>query len=639
MPNAQTYAAERMPEVPVVSRIFSVPTSKVATVMLDRLEVEKSTAPITLVTSRDPFVWDAHHDFVFEKKTSRYFPGQYVRAFQDGNKLFVTLFPVQVDLQTGQVLKIRSAELKIAFHDKKEARFYSIVGSESIILTREKMRDAALLLQEFHERKLGIKSDIVTVESIGHSEPPVSEADLPEGYRGEDYDQRITDGYDYLLARKIIHYLQSKMGEKSPARYVTLLGPATEIPPSYYFSIRTAFGKKFGVTDFCYASRNQCTEPRLAIGRLPFSTLEGVSRYLDKVSDWMRFSDESMHELSVFGGKAFPEEPVYVGELSTLSLLGERADWRGVKKYFRTKGNYNKQRVLEVLGGKSDSPFVYYLDHGRGNQLAVEKEYISSAEILALPKPVERNFPLVVSVSCSNAAYDSALLKESVLGRVRHGTDALGVALLKSKAGAVAYVGSARPSLGAPIYHFDQQGNLNLTGTSYFLRLLDAFFEKYRVSPDRRLGDVLLEAMRAYLYESGYDPKEDNHKWTFLGLVLLGDPTLRMPWRRNREDNFGLPVSLTTFDGLNGTGLPLLFSTDALKLRFESKGRVRGTLYRIVRDIFSNPKEEIIAEHEASEIVVSPIDQESPAQYFWRLENERGVPVERQVWFEPSTRR
>ena len=170
--------------------------------------------------------------------------------------------------------------------------------------------------------------------TIDASESPISEDDLPNGYKTKGaaddsvfpYNPKTGTGYNYELARKIAHYLQGKMGEESATKFVTLLGDGSVIPPSYYFAARSGFGQHFGVTDRCYAANTNCMNPKLAVGRLPFSALSDMENYLAKVRRWLSYAGTAPSELSLYGGKAIHSD-VYVGELGTLRTINsETAD-------------------------------------------------------------------------------------------------------------------------------------------------------------------------------------------------------------------------------------------------------------------------------------------------------------------------
>ena len=230
--------------------------------------------------------------------------------------------------------------------------------------------------------------------------------------------------------------------------------------------------------------------------------MEQLQGYLGKMSRWLQMSKNAESELALYGGKAFRGYE-FIGELGVLNVLSpDDVNWRGVQKYFRTKSNYNRSAMMDLVTGRQKSVFAYHLDHGHGNKWYVEDSFISAADVL-LASDSGPEFNLVIaSIACSDAAYDTALLKGplfqtspdeyALFGDQKNGDVSVGVALLQSKAGAVAYLGSARPALGQPEYNVDQSGNLHLTATTYAIQLLDTFFAKYHQTNGGTLGDAIV---------------------------------------------------------------------------------------------------------------------------------------------------
>ena len=633
-----------MPQVPLSVRRYLLPLGKTAVARLENVQLEESTEAVALPKTPEPYVWAKFARLPnLSGRTGAYFPGKLVSSAVSEGELVVSVYPAQVELATGKVMVVRSADLKIDYSDApRELTVRDIWAPTEIIITSEALRKAAERLQNFHSQILKLKSEIVTVESLAANEPPIDEVELPDGYKKTEepwdtlvrrWDPKKKEGYDYLSARKIIHYLQDKMRTGTATKYVTLLGDATQVPPSYYISIH-GDETQIGVTDQCYAAKNQCMEPKFAVGRLPFQSEEQLQIYLDKAQRWMETSVGAKSELSLFGGKAFTSD-VFIGELGVLKTVNvAQDDWRGVKKYFRTRRNYTKANVLDLVRGKQESSFIYYLDHGMGNQWYVEDEFVTSKEILKAADSGGVN-PLIVSIACTNAAFDEKTSAESILSDPTAGDVSVGVALLRSRAGAVAYLGSARPALGVPVYNFDKGGNLNLSGSTYGLQMFDTFFAKYRDARQGRLGDLILQMNRAYLNENGNDMKEEGNRWTYFNVELLGDPALVLPDRGAGEKVAHLPLSTLETKTVGGI-IPLLKweSGQGLSIPFTADVSVMATLLRMPKGF---GKEEAIDSHllaAGGDYPVDLSDAQAPGTYFLRLENSEGVPFERQVWFK-----
>ena len=642
---SQVFFREGMPQVPVRSESLVLPPGKKAVVSLEGLEVDESQAALSLPVTPKAQSWEPNHRLVFATPQSgRYFPGKWYAAKQLGGVLHISWFPVQWDQQTGRILALRKANVKVEWGDgMQEVVMPDRQTTPAIILTSESLLPAALQLKRFHAEVLSVPSSIVTVESIVRTEPLAELSSYPRGYADTNlanlvspFDPKNHSGYDFETARKIKSYFDRKRRESRQFQYLTILGDVEEVPPSYYFALDNGFSEQVGVTDLCYGAIDRCFEAQVAVGRLPFSSLAEVENYLSKVNRWLKFASQAPSELALFGGRAFPSD-VYIGELGTLKTLNsDRTDWKGVQKFHRTRKNYTKANVLEMARGNHESAFLYYLDHGHGNQWYVEKNYVSSKEILEAKDAGQGVNPFVVSIACINAAFDEEISKDDVLANAQDGEESVGVSLLKSKAGAIAYLGSARFALGMPVYHFDKNGNLNLTGTTYGLQMLDTFFDKYRTERAGRLGDILLKMYRAYATENGNDFSSDSHVWTYFNVALLGDPALRLPTRGDGEKVYPRAQSTTNFSKMV-SDLPqlILNGENAFEFSFTALSRLKATLLKLPETSFGVEEQIVQSEwvNGSGKFVANFESLQSQGSYFLRLENAEGVPLERQIWF------
>jgi hypothetical protein len=648
---ARPLAFSGMPKVPQLLRVFKVNPGQKAKAVLENVVVEETLESVNLPKVPEAHVWSLKKSLKFKSPTmGRYFPGDLVKSHQVKGRLYVNLFPVQIDLLTGKVLKITSAEIKLAYSEKPLTLSLGALETKpSIIVTSAKMKLAAEKLKNYHEEKLGIKTAIVTVEEIKDLEQPIAEESLPEGYKTtsqrdnavKPYQPQKNEGYDYELAKRIANYLQKRMGEGSSLKYVTLLGNVQEIPPSYYFAYHDESNRNFTPTDACYGAIDKCGEPRVAVGRLPLNNEREVDQYITKVEEWRIFSNESSKELSLYGGKAFPQSDVYVGELGTLNTIQDKnLDWQGVVKNFKTQSRYAKATLKQAVLGAPQTPFAYHLDHGNGNEWYVEREFITSNEISGgRISSTDIRSSVIVSVSCSNAAFDESLFNEAVFDEPSHGGLSIGSSLIRARGGAVAYLGSARPAVGDPIYQFDEFGNLELTGTNYSLQILDSFFQRYGISRRGRMGDFTLKALQGFIFENGNTMSEEKNQWSYFTTALLGDPVIPLPDRTKSAEVFETSKSALKLDNSLGFGLSVLklenFSSDNIPL--EIIHSVEASLYKIQENDFGGYEgENRILSQKVSDIEHPQLNLEkalTAGKYFLRLENSEGVPRERQVYF------
>lgn len=644
-------AVSGLPRVPQLSQVFTVDSGKVAEAYLENIVVEETNESVPIAQSPEAFVWGLKDRVKFNRiQSGRYFPGNLVQSFQNKSSLFVNLFPVQIDLLTGKVLKVVSADIHVSYADKPLSLGWEELGATpSVIVTSLKLKKSAEILKNYHEGQLGIKTSIITAEEIDEKETPIPEEFLPSGYKNLDqrdnfvkpYDNQKKTGYHYELARKISHFLQKRMGDSSPLKYVTILGDAEQVPPSYYFAYYVEVSRNFTPTDACYGAVKECGEPKVAVGRLPFTNEEETTSYISKVEAWRKFAEHSEKELSLFGGKAFPQSDVYVGELGTLNTIQDnQLDWRGVEKNFKTQNRYVKNSLDEIVRGNATTPFAYHLDHGNGNEWYVEKEYIPSSEILKTTTTESRP-SLMVSISCSNAAFDEKITNEAVFEDPSHGDISIGSSLLRSKGGAVAYLGAVRPAIGMPVYQFDDFGNVELNGANYGLQILETFFKKYGVSRQGRLGDFSLKALQAFVFENGNDMKVDQNLWSYFITELLGDPVIPLPQRTKGYYSFDPGKSNLKLDNSLGFGLPILRLKDFVdqSIPLSIIQSVEATLFKINESEFGAYEGEqkilnqTIENLEQPALFIEDSIKLSQGKYFLRLENTVGVPRERQVYF------
>jgi hypothetical protein len=649
VPGARALRVETMPELAVVGRDYALPAGARAEVFWDSAVLQETDGPVPLRAQPETFYWSNDPSFrLAEPSTGRFYPGKLVDFVQSGSQVRVRFYPLQWDRQNRTVVRMGRLAVKV-FAVPLEAeqptwRPSAQFAPQSVILVREAMVEAARLLQTFHSERYKIASEIVTVESLEKRETELPESDLPDGYKDRSladavvvpYDAASGKGYNYRLARKLAQYFQRSLGAGSALKYITLVGDSTAIPPSYYFSVRTGFDARFGVTDQCYAAVAQCLEPRAAVGRLPLQSLGEMKTYLAKTDRWLKYSEAAPSELALFGGKAF-NGPFYIGELGVLRALSEKADWRGVRKSFRTKQNYTRGGVLETVRGNGDSSFVYSLDHGGGNQWYVEQQSVGSRDVMAATNAGSTVNPLIFSIACTNGAYDEKLLQEDLYEDPSHGAHSVGVSLIRSVAGAVGYFGSSRPALGAPIFEIDARGNLDLQDSNHGLKLLDTALEEYRVKGSGRLGDYVRSTLARYATDPASLVTKDRFRWTYLNAVLLGDPAMTLATRSVREAVSPMARSVdeiqAAFRGTNNVPAMLLPESGDAALRIQSKTDVEATLFVQGQGLRFNETLLKTKTVGAGDADIAFNDSQGRQTYFMRLENKTGVPVERQVWF------
>lgn len=650
---AQVLSEAGQPRVPMFKYTFSVPKGKRVGLKLLAPELEASHEKIQLTKAEKPLVWGKNTFEFVESKKSSYFPGRLFDVHQEKENVYVTVFPVQVELKTGKVLNLVQGVWELTL-EKEERRWRSVKHSPALILTSQKFLKEAKVLAKIHAEKLKVESQIETVENIASREEPVDVDELPDGYKTPEIFEDIVKpyhvekgtGYDFELARKIISFLKKRADEDSEFKYVVILGNSEVVPPSYYFASQSEFGgPRTGVTDQCYGATQECLKPRLAVGRLPFGKEEEINLYLSKLENWLAHREEYQSELGLYGGRAFKSSPLYIGELGTLVTVDKKgADWSNVKKRFETEGNFNKESVKKLISGEEKVALAYYLDHGTGNRWYAGDQLLTSFEVEDQEPSEGGVLPMVVSVSCINAAFDEPLLRDRTITDIgKYGVVSVGTALLQSKAGAIAYLGGARDGLGGPETEVDDNGNVEVLGTSYGLQFFDTFVEGYRTHQGSRIGDVLLNTLSSYAHKNGNDMSDFNHRWTFWISELLGDPLLPVTRLPNKDKAYQLAQSdYDKFENFGGMPVLTLDSSDKKPQVFPITmvdGPVTAKLYEMISsmDGFKGQKLLKSQSFNGSKTAEILLDAEtelvSGKQYLIKLSNDEGVPRERHVVF------
>lgn len=638
------------PRIPMLSYVFTVPAGKKAQLQLEKPEFQITNEKIELAKAEKPLVWGGRQIKFQDPAVGEYFPGKLFESHQIGNVVYVSVFPMQVETKTGKVLSLVQGHWALRLENVKE-KTSSVAHKPALIVTSEKLLEGARALQRFHRESLKVESEIVAVESIAKTAEPIDEEELPEGYKKPKDFERVVrkfnadkaEGYDFVTAKKIISFLRQRAKEDPRFKYVVLLGNSENVPPSYYFYDKDS--NQTGVTDQCYGAGKLCLEPRLAVGRLPFTSNEQVSGYLEKVRKWQKNQKQAENELALYGGKAFKSSPLYIGELGTLVTVNkEAADWKGATKHFQTEGSFSKADIRKLVTGDEKSSLVYYLDHGLGNRWYAGDDFISSTEILSTEPREDSLPPLVVSVACINAAFDEHLLLDDTLSDIgQWGVVSIGTALLRSKAGAIAYLGGARDGLGSPETEIDENGNVEVLGTTHGLQLFDGFVENYRESDGKKLGDALIETLQEYSLTQGNDMTESSHRWTYWITELLGDPLL--PIVREAKGARGYTAAKSDFKHFdNSTGFPQLV-LDAEKETSnqftisKEDGPVTAKMFEMVLsdDGFTGEKllktTRLNGSRSDSFLLDSGSEFTPGKQYLIKLVNEEGIPRERHVVF------
>jgi hypothetical protein len=461
--------------------------------------------PVLLPFYPDPSAW-ARFASIAVSRTSSSYAGAGIKVVElpEGIETYVALragYDEQVVIYTQPALTPSDGPLMI------------IIGPRRALHVLE---DLASL-----HRAEGLRVQLVSVEEIYAN---YSEAEMPPGTL--DPGEKAAPEYNLTLALRIISFLRESL--EHGARYVLLVGQAGEVPPIYYWSPllhETVSPIEAAVpTDYYYADPDYDGDVELAVGRLPFSSVEDLLTYVAAAKRWVE-GGEWAEKAFVSGGATFATT-LYVGEeivadvqrlLSTMGLdvdqlLLSQGGYAGT----RFSGFIGRYGLYYIVAHGSGSSLVDYVPGGLWNYEFEEK--LSSNDVHPTQNPGVYMLP-----ACRDGFWDIDLVEPPFT------PPSLSIALLKRGA-AVAYVGFARITFEVIDTISFQSGRLVLgyAGADLLLR----FFVE-NLGSASTLGEAWRRALNSYMASraSGYKAyltlgEENIAELIVREAVFLGDPAL-----------------------------------------------------------------------------------------------------------------
>jgi len=435
--------------------------------------------------------------------------------------LIVHYYPLQTNLSSKRNYVISDATIEIIYTTEESSTQNPLpTNPENIIITHPDFLSEANQLADFHTNQ-GISSEVVTTDWIDQN---MQESDSPPimGYKDFKLKDRLLR-YDEQLALKIITYMKTQQNNPN-LKYVTIIGNAIHVPPSYYF------GQTFYPvpTDFYYCSPDLDLIPNYRIGRLPVHTADEAESVVSKIMEWKPTS-EQMNNVAIAGGIPF-NSPYYIGELITIDSANRGFfDGFSLQKLYRTDDSFHDTDVLSAL--QSDIGLLYMICHGNADVVAVEEGRISTNTLEDQPK--NTNAPILSCIACSSGAYDTYIIRQGYdLERT-----SVGEAFSIFEGGAIAYIGGSRTNDGFPIFTLEK-GRVQISKETYMAGLLTSVSEAYHNNA-QTLGDLCMYASEQYLVEN--DMTDFWNQYHYMGFILLGDPALALPNRTFDQESYQLP--------------------------------------------------------------------------------------------------
>ena len=311
------------------------------------------------------------------------------------------------------------------------------------------------------------------------------------------------------------------------------------MPPSFYYNgFFGDFYNSWIPTDLFYASPDYDLVPDLYVSRIPFSSPENITHVVDKIMEWYNTTIPSSRKLFMSGGYPFVLSLMF-GETALSTMV-----FHGSTKMFdtnmltRTSFNYNRSSVLDILMGNRGALWYFALSHGSGDALMdaqiinVDGTGYITLELLAskydlLYAPHNPAVPIVSSVACMNAAWDTELISPPYFT-----PPSFGESVLLSPAGGIAYIGSARVAYELffdPLFIVNNGLLLaDYYGATYLHeQIIKAYSDLMGTGSSTTLGEVVARGIAYYL--SNVPIIDDYVLGEAMKLSLLGDSALILP--------------------------------------------------------------------------------------------------------------
>jgi len=297
---------------------------------------------------------------------------------------------------------------------------FTVDMTEFLIITHEDFKDALEPLKK-HKEEMGLPTKIVTWQ------------ELVEQFDGVDNPEKIKRGIaSYINSLKYVMLVGDV--DKFPVRYCKIhdnvnWGDGWEASDLYYANIFDN-NKKFDTWDsnhngeFCevvtmnnpdgtYMNRDRINANLdVVVGRLPASTSEEVTNYVNKVisyEDGLYHSWDYTNLMLVPGNDKDEDSYPYSSNLKdsvSYQILQESVKSNGERNIIKMYHNLDKDKIIDTIN--QGVGFVNYAGHGAPTSWYLDKtpnnqKYFGANAIDSLDN--EDKYPIVFSVACSTGRY------------------------------------------------------------------------------------------------------------------------------------------------------------------------------------------------------------------------------------------
>jgi len=496
----------------------------------------------------DPSIYD----------TDEYFPGRWVNytSGYDGEKtlVFVRVYPIQYNPVSGSLEFLSSGNIGIHGHrvDNTPRFRTTVIEAQNVIITTPEFASVAEYLRDAHEI-WGTSTGIVYSDSI---ESAYSPAPGPIEFLGYAYDSlrpAYLSTYDYDLALKIIAFLRDESAHPE-LQSVTILGDASDIPPSYY----AAFGydgyeawARYIPTDAFYASPDYDFIPNYAVGRLPVGNPAHANAAVQKLIETQLAATSDWFENAYFSGGSpwtgtYYESEIYI---SSIHNAGFCDALNSVRSYCSEGGFTYIDWTNAWWSG--DYGIYWILAHGSGYVFAFddwsEPDFgVTEFTTGSMTPP----YPILFGGNCSNGIYDEDIIADI-------GSDpTFAEAFTRGPGGGSMLIAASRIAYGYSDYSIvDYETDINHQKylPEFGYRMMEAISE----SPTD-CGE-LFKNTTTYYVEHGEMLEDTTTLLTYFEMHMFGDPALPLPPIETHPVHNPRPSFefITPFDNVTPEGAPV----------------------------------------------------------------------------------
>ena len=527
--NTSNYHCPTKPVVPQKNLHISLPGHyKIDEVFISNGMIEHSHTNTDLIASDKPLLTngDITQDYSNEKdvtiyNSNQFYPNRWVdfTAGYDGfeTQIYIHVFPVQWNPVSKEIYFLKEFEISIIGEPIVSlpiatSNMYH-TESEHLILSIENWIELADSIAAFHN----IPSSAINVDSI-YSNYPMAEDPTEPGwaiYTNED----IHD-YQYENAKHIISYLRDT-GAHPNLEYITILGSAEIIPPSYYFSdYQNQNYESWMPSDQYYASPDYDWIDNYATTRIPVHDIEAGYNYLNKMRDFVETSSGAWTRNAIVSGGQPWQTKYYFGEMSNNQLICDNVfNGFSIQKFQEMRGNFYAEDVKNYW---LNEDFLWYFNfsHGGGYDI-VYADYTKITNEDVMEFPYKEKLPIIVDKGCWNGVYDTYLYEHPLFKGI-----SLCETVISSPGAGIAYVAATRASYGQPMFN-RIDGNIIPTRYTDDYAILYLFLREYRKMLNPTFGSLFKNAKSAFLKE--YTMNGFTNMDPYLRFVVHADAALHLP--------------------------------------------------------------------------------------------------------------